>query len=105
MTTISEALTAYRICAQAEGRSPRTVQWIVSSASYLAEFLGGDAKVSSITANYIRRFIIALQYSKKYRSHPYTMPQDTLISPQSIESKLPDIYGELSGCLVRYVTI
>ena len=86
MTTISEALTAYRICAQAEGRSPKTVQWIVSSANYLAEFLGADTEVSSITANDIRRFIIALQQSKKYRNHPYTMPQETLISPQSIET-------------------
>jgi hypothetical protein len=51
VTTISEALTAYRIYAKAEGRSPKTVQWIVSSAGYLADFLREDAKVSFITAN------------------------------------------------------
>jgi len=28
MARISEALTAYRICAKAEGRSPATVSWV-----------------------------------------------------------------------------
>ena len=86
MAKISQAVTAYRICAQAEGRSPKTVQWIVSSVNYLASFLGGDVEVSSITANDIRKFIISLQHSNKYRNHPYTVPQDTLLSPQSIET-------------------
>jgi hypothetical protein len=34
MAKISQAVAAYRICAQAEGRSPKTVQRIVSSANY-----------------------------------------------------------------------
>jgi len=40
MTTLSDALAAYRICAQAEGKSPKTVRWIMSSMHYFGEFLG-----------------------------------------------------------------
>lgn len=86
MTTISEALTAYRICAQAENRSPRTIQWIASSVGYLAGHMGGDYDISSISASDIRRFIISLQTSTKYNNHPYTCPQDALISAQTIET-------------------
>jgi integrase/recombinase XerD len=98
VTTISEALTAYRICAQAENRSPRTIQWIDSSARYLAQFLGEDAEITSITATDIRRFIISLQHSTKYRNHPYVLPQDVPISPQTIETycrALRALFGHL----------
>ena len=86
MSTLSDALTAYRICAQAEGKSPRTIQWITSSIRYFAQFLGGDQDISTITANDLRRFIIALQGAKKYRNHPYNRPQQAKLSAQSIET-------------------
>ena len=69
MTTLSDALVAYRICAQAEGRSPRTIEWITSSVRYFSEFLGGDPELSNITQHDLRRFIIALQSCSKYRKH------------------------------------
>jgi len=86
LSTLSDALTAYRICAQAEGKSPRTIQWITSSIRYFAQFLGGDQDISTITANDLRRFIIGLQGAKKYRNHPYNRPQQAKLSPQSIET-------------------
>ena len=49
MATLSEALSAYRICAQAEGKSPKTIRWIMSSVSYFSEFLGPKQEISSIT--------------------------------------------------------
>jgi hypothetical protein len=69
MTTLSDALVAYRICAQAEGRSPRTIEWITSSVRYFSEFLGGDPELPNITQHDLRRFIIALQNCFKYRKH------------------------------------
>ena len=30
MTRLSDALTAYRICARAEGKSPRTIGWVMA---------------------------------------------------------------------------
>jgi integrase/recombinase XerD len=86
LSTLSDALTAYRICARAEGKSQRTIQWITSSVGYFIDFLGGDQDIATITGNDLRRFIIALQDSHKYRKHPYSKPQQQKLSPQSIET-------------------
>lgn len=86
MATLSDALTAYRICAKAEARSPRTIGWITSAVGYFREFLGGDPDVAGITADDLRRFIIALQETHKYRHHPFTKPGQEKLSPRSIET-------------------
>jgi len=86
MATLSEALTAYRIFAQAEGKSPMTIRWIMSSVTYFSNFLGDRQDISEITANDLRSFIIALQQSPKFLSHPYTKPRKEKLSPQSIET-------------------
>ena len=60
MATLSEALTAYRICAQAEGKSPQTLRWVRSSVTYFSDFLGPDKQdIDDITGNDLRQFIIA----------------------------------------------
>ena len=67
MVTLSDALTTYGICAKAEGKSPRTVQWIASLVGYFANFLGdASPEMASITANDLRRFINALRDSVKF---------------------------------------
>lgn len=86
MSTFSEALTAYRICARAEGKSHRTIEWITSSVGYFVNFLGSDWDIDGVTSNDLRRFIIALQESHKYRKHPYTKPQQEKLSPQTVET-------------------
>ncbi|MFC1969911.1 tyrosine-type recombinase/integrase [Chloroflexota bacterium] len=86
VTKLSDALAAYKICARAEGKSPRTIGWVTSSVGYFAKFLGGDPDISSITADDFRRFIIALQESRKFRDHPYNKPQEQKLSAQSIET-------------------
>jgi hypothetical protein len=63
MATLSDALSAYRTCARAEGKSPKTIRWIMSSISCFSEFLGSKQEISSIIPNDFRRFIIALQRS------------------------------------------
>lgn len=86
MATISDALAAYRICAQAEGKSPKTIRWIMSSVTYFSDFMGPKQEINSITANDLRRFIIALQRSTKFRNHPYNKPIPEKLSPQTIET-------------------
>ena len=99
MTKISEALTAYRICAQADGRSLRTIEWITSSMRYFSDFLSVDRDISSINANDLRSFIIYLQKRKKYLKHPYNHAQDDRISPQSIETyNIHTKYTEEQAC-------
>ncbi|MBI4332134.1 MAG: tyrosine-type recombinase/integrase [Chloroflexi bacterium] len=86
MTTLSQALAAYRTCAKAEGKSPKTVSWITDSLRYFMDFLGGDQDISAISPDDLRRFIIGLQESHKWRNHPYTKVQAGKLSPQSVET-------------------
>jgi site-specific recombinase XerD len=87
VTTLSEALTAYRICAQAEGKSPKTVRWIASSVNYFSDFLGPDRQeIENLTCNDLRHFIIALQQRPKFLNHPFNKPKQEKISAQSIQT-------------------
>jgi len=85
--TLQDALVAYRTYARAEGKSPKTVTWVVSSVGYFAEFLGPEQQdIEVITGNDLRRFIIALQGKPKFANHPYNKPQQAKLSSQSIET-------------------
>jgi len=87
VATLSEALTAYRICAQAEGKSPRTVRWIISSVTYFSDFLGPERQaIDDLTGNDLRQFIIALQSRPKFLKHPFNKPKPQKITAQSIET-------------------
>jgi len=87
MATLADALAAYRICAQAEGKSPKTVRWVTTSVTYFSQFLGPDNQdIDAITGNDLRRFIIELQQRPKFLSHPKTRTQTAKISDQSIET-------------------
>jgi integrase/recombinase XerD len=86
LTTLSEALSAYTICAKAEGRSPKTIRWVTSSVAYFGRFLGRDPNIDAIRANDLRRFIIMLQDSTKYLKHPFNKPQQVKLSSFSIET-------------------
>jgi len=87
MATLADALAAYRICAQPEGKSPKTIRWIMSSVTYFREFLGLDGQdIDGITGNDLRRFIIELQQRPKFLNHPYTKPRQDKLTAQSIET-------------------
>jgi len=60
---------------------------------YFARFLGGDPDVPSITADDLRRFIITLQGTCKFRDHPFNKPQETKISALSIQTYCPGHQG------------
>ncbi len=92
--TLQDALVAYRTYARAEGKSPKTVTWVVSSVGYFAEFLGLEQQdLSTVTGNDLRRFIIALQDKPKFSNHPYNKPQAAKLSAQSIETYCPGVSG------------
>jgi len=87
MATLADALAAYRIFAQAEGKSPKTVLWIMSAVTYFSEFMGQDGQdIEAITGNDLRRFIIELRQRPKFLRHPYNRPQSSKLSEQSIET-------------------
>lgn len=85
--TIDEALVAYRTYAQAEGKSPKTVDWVTSSVGHFSRFLGPEQQdLARITANDLRRFIIALQDKNKFSGHPYNKVQDVKLSPHTVDT-------------------
>ncbi len=85
--TLQDALIAYKTYAKAEGKSPKTIAWVVSSVGYFADFLGTDKQdIASITGHDLRRFIIALQGKQKFSNHPYNKPQKEKLSSQSVDT-------------------
>jgi integrase/recombinase XerD len=85
--TLQDALVAYKTYSQAEGKSPKTIEWVTSSVSYFANFLGPERQdIANITSNDLRRFIIALQDKQKFGNHPYNKPQKEKLSPQSVNT-------------------
>ncbi len=83
---LSQMLAVYRIYARAEGKSHKTIAWITDGVRYFINFLGVDQEVTSIQAHDLRRFIIALQNSNRFRSHPFTKPQKDKLSPHTIKT-------------------
>jgi len=86
LATFSDALTAYSICAKAEGMSPKTVSGVSDAIRYFTRFLGGDIDLEDVTASELRRFIIALQQRKAFSGHRFTRTQERGLSPDSIAS-------------------
>jgi site-specific recombinase XerD len=85
--TPQDALIAYRTYAKAEGKSPKTIEWVNSSVRYFSDFLGAESQhIDQIAGNDLRRFIIALQSKHKFSQHPYAKPQKGTLSLQSIET-------------------
>ncbi len=87
MLTTQDALCAYRTYARAEGKSEKTIRWIVSSVGYFAAFLGSDQQeIDRITANDLRRFISAMREKAKFSNHPFNKSLPQKLSIQSIET-------------------
>ena len=94
MTTISDALAAYRIFSAAEGKSPRTVRWTETSVGYFSAFLGEQQDVSRISGDDLRRFIIALRERHKFASHPFTRPMEKVKMPKVPLRVVPTFTGK-----------
>jgi site-specific recombinase XerD len=84
--TLLEGLKAYRIFAKAAGHSNRTIQWIETSVHYFSEFMGERQDMEQITANDLRRFIIAWNDRPKYAHHPFAEPGKEHISPMTVQT-------------------
>ena len=89
--SFSDAIAQYRICARAEGQSPKTVRETVACVRRFAQFLGGDPTLGDIGADELRRFILALQKREAYAQHPYTRPQKRALSPETIATYVRSI--------------
>lgn len=88
-TWLDQLTEGYELCARAEGKSPRTIELVLSAVGYLAEFLatnGLPADVRQIGCGELRRFIVALQERPRYASHPITPQQETRLSGHTVNA-------------------
>ena len=77
-------LGGYRLCAQAEGKSEKTVAIMTTAITLFVEFLRGEGlstDVSEIGASELRAFIRHLQERSKYPRHPFNRPEEKKLSP------------------------
>ncbi len=86
MITIAEGLKAYHIYAQASGHSKSTIRWITSAVTYFSEFLGDKQDISQITANDLRRFIIAFGERRGYVKHPFKPERKEPLAPITVQT-------------------
>jgi len=99
MTTLSDMVAAYKICAKAEGKSPKTVRAVSQAVKYLIDFVG-DIKIEELTSDHLRQFILALQEKRKYSNHPFTRISTKKLSPDTIASYVRSIKS-FFGLLAR----
>ena len=69
-TNLSEAISAYRVIATANGKSPKTIEWVTGSVRLFQKFLDRDPDLSSLTLNELRKFILDLQQRPAWQGHP-----------------------------------
>lgn len=105
---LANVLQGYRLCAQAEGKSRKTILVVVESASYLERFLhseGLTTDVTAITPNEIRAFVLYLQRKRRFSGHPLAKAQDDGLSPTTINSYLRAIRAFWSWLLREEIII
>jgi len=82
--TLEEAVKIYAICARAENKSERTVEWVTGAAKRLAAFAGSSSiEIADIDTNLIRRFILSLDEQPAFTNHPFNKPRTRPVSPET----------------------
>ncbi len=81
---LSEAVRLYTVCAKAENKSDRTIEWVTCATKYLGRFLGDEsADIAMVDADCLRRFILALREQPAYIHHPTNKVKERTIKPES----------------------
>jgi len=82
--TLQEAVQIYAICARAENRSERTVEWVTGAAKRLAAFGGSEnLDITTIDTDLIRQFILSLDEQPAFTNHPFNRPLTRPVSPET----------------------
>jgi len=81
---LQEALEVYEICARAENKSERTIEWVKLSAKRLQNFVGKEiTDIRSISTGLLRRFVISLDKEPAFANHPFNQPLARPVSPET----------------------
>ena len=103
MTTLQEAISAYRTIAGADGKSPKTIEWVCNSSRYFSDFLGDEISLQDITPQDIRRWIVALRQRRKLAGHPFAR-SEVGISPTTINNHVRGIKLLISTLVREEIT-
>jgi len=93
-TALAKLAQGYRLCAQTEGKSRKTIETVADSVGYLERFLhceGLSTNVAEIGPRDIRAFILHLQHKRCFSDHPFARPQERGLSRHTINCYLRSI--------------
>ncbi len=87
-SALSHLFSRYQLSNQAEGKSPKTVQWYNEMLRAFTGYLVtknsiGDLKAFNI--DMVREYILYLRQKRRFEGHPYTPQQDRLLSAKTIQ--------------------
>ncbi len=90
-TDLSTLIRGYRLFARTEGKSPRTIDVVASSVTYLDRFLraaGLPTDAALLGTTEIRMFILYLQEKRCFSDHRFTHVQDRGLSATTVNNYL-----------------
>ena len=71
MTTLQDAVVAYKTIARADGKSEYTIAWVVGATRQFEQFLGDGIRLEDLTPHDMRCWIAAMRERKRYASHAF----------------------------------
>ena len=77
-------ISIYKKFAQAENKSPRTIEATTGATGKFDNFLGGNINPHDTTADDLRRYILHLQERCKWLDHPTIKQKNDNLSPNTI---------------------
>lgn len=93
-TDLARLVQGYRLCAQTEGKSRKTIAAVTSSVTYFERFLRSEGLTTDATQigpGEIRAFIFHLQQKARFSEHPFAKPQQSGLSQHTINCYLRSI--------------
>jgi len=85
---LRELIAWYQISNQADGKSPRTIDWYTEMLMAFLRYVKVELKCNDLSAfsiENVRSYIIHLQNKPKFQGHPFTPQQNKLLSPRTIQ--------------------
>jgi site-specific recombinase XerD len=105
-TDLARLIQGYRLCAQTEGKSKKTIETVAGSVAYLERFLRSEGLTTDATQigpNEIRTFILYLQNKKRFSGHPFARKQQNGLSGYTINSYLRSVRAFWSWLLYEEI--
>ncbi|MFC2004825.1 hypothetical protein ACFLUY_01230 [Chloroflexota bacterium] len=82
---LREIITWYQISNQADGKSPRTIDWYTEMLMSFLRYMKTELQCNDISAfniDNIRSYIIHLQNRPKFQGHPFTPNKTNCFHPE-----------------------